>query len=185
MIQSNTLIPTYQVAAGQYTTVKVGFVSDQMLSGKSIRFNPGFYLNLDAPKAKAFQLNYPPTAGTTNFNVLDCKNGTAKLIVKDAYNFDIEYSFFVTRNLNGWIPDVPHINSSALNVESQITGLGFYVKVGLDEAKAFVPIEILSVPAGVFPAPIFVVLTAEAVIELSAALYKRPGLVSNSVTVPV
>lgn len=143
MIKSNTLIPTYSITTGQYCTVKVGFVSDTMLTGKVLRFNPGIYSpTATSAEGVAFQIKYPAATGQYEFQKLNCKNHKSFVKIIDAYNFIVEFRFFASKNIGGWIPDVAHLNASAFETSTLSASLAFLVRVGLESATAFVPIEL-------------------------------------------
>lgn len=149
MIKRNTLVFPQQFATGQYAVVRVGFVSDKPLAGRVLKFNPGFYTDQGVPSGNAFQVQYPLIPATTEMQKLNCKNHRAFLINESTYKFSIEFRFFVTRDLGGWIPDIPFINSTALNTTYFQGNLGFHVQVLQDRTTANIPIEIF--PACEFP----------------------------------
>jgi hypothetical protein len=145
MIKSNALVQTQQLATGQYATVVVGFVSDEMLTDGLLRFNPGFYSVSEPGEivGVAFQLLYPESPGEYEFDKINCKNHIAFLKVVDAYNFEVEFRFVASRNINGWVPDAPHVNATALNTTDESGDLTFGIRWGEESCVARVPIEIM------------------------------------------
>lgn len=142
MIKRNTLVTPMQFATGQYAVVRIGFVSDVLLTGKVLKFNPGFYTDQGTPTGNAFKIIYPASSGSYELTKVNCKNHRAFISVTNGYLFTIEFRFFVTRDLGGWIPDIPFINSTSLNTTYFQGNLGFYVSVHRDSVKESVPIEI-------------------------------------------
>ncbi len=142
MIQSNAIYSAYQITAGQFVTLRAGFVSTEMLTKTILRFNPGFYTDIGEPVGVAFQKRYEPAPGRYKMDKINCKNYEAYLKIIDAYNFEIEYSFFATRNLGGWIPDVAHVNSTSLDVAPLTGAIGFYISAGQETASVSIPIQL-------------------------------------------
>lgn len=143
MIRRNTLIEPYQFATGQYVVVRVGFVSDVSLTGKVIKFNPGFYTADGEPSGTAFQKIYPASATSVNMDNINCKNGHAVIIATNEYRFTIEFRFFVTKDLGDWLPDAPYSNATALNAQYFKGYLGFYISAHKDYVKEQIPIEVM------------------------------------------
>ena len=129
--EAHSVNDTIQTAIGKYEVVRFSYISDTLLTGKVLRFNPGIYTEATPPVNLniAFKIIYPTNAGSYEFTKINCKNHKAFIEVFDGYNFTIIFKFFVSRNLNGWIPDAPQYNSNAFD-SSDFTGkLGFYLKV--------------------------------------------------------
>lgn len=142
MIQRNTIVQTFDLAVGQYAEITVGFVSDEPLTGKVLKFNPGLYTTSGEPQGIAFQILYPLVTGRYEMARISCKNYRAFVRVISAHRFIIEYHFLVTHDINGWLPDAPLVLANAFNSDRLSTEVGFYVKCQNDSAIAGVPVEI-------------------------------------------
>lgn len=119
-----------QTSIGKYESIKVTFVSDTMLTGKVLKFNPGIYTGaIPLQLNDAFKILYPAVAGPYDFIKVNCKNHNAYITVIDAFNFTIEYRFFVSKNYNGYFPVIPYNNATAFQGSSFSGKLGFCIGV--------------------------------------------------------
>lgn len=144
MLYINSQAYEIYTAIGQYVSVSVRFFSDTMLTGKMIRLNPGIYkTNEPFPEETCFYLKYSAVAGTYEFSNYGCKNHKAFLKVTDSQNFEIEYRFFVTKSLGGWMPEVTYNYSSIFDAGTFSTMIGLYVKASTSEIVATIPISVM------------------------------------------
>lgn len=128
---------------GKFVTVKCSFQSDEMLTGKLIRFNPGTYYTVDEEMVnKAFQIVYPAGAGVHPFTKISCKNYEADLKVINAFNFEIHYHFFVSRRFNKYFPDSVYTNDTAFLGDDDYGDIGFNVQVDDERVIGKVPFQI-------------------------------------------
>lgn len=142
MIHRNTVTQNYQLTVGEYAEVSVGFVSDEVLTDKVVKFNPGLYTVDGAPKGTAFQLKYPAAPGRYLMQKVSCKNYRAYIDIISPYRFNIEYHFIASKNISGWLPDAPFALHNALDTNSFSADLGFYIKVHDEAVVANVPVDI-------------------------------------------
>lgn len=131
------------VAIGQYQSIAVRFSSDVMLTGKMTKFNPGIYTTTEPyPEDTCFNIQYPAVAGTYPFNNFGCKNHKAFLKVIDSQNFEIEFRFFVSRNLGNWMPNVSYDYTTIFDASSFSSIIGLYVRIARSEIVATIPINV-------------------------------------------
>lgn len=143
MITANSQNRGIQAGVGQFVKVFGSFTSTEILTLRPLQFSPALYMGASIEaNAVAFQIKYPPTAGRYQMQKVKCLNYDAYLTVLDAYNFVIEFHFFVSKNLSGFVPDRQHLNALAF-VDQEFSGnIGLFVKSGQDKALAQIPITI-------------------------------------------
>ena len=141
--EAHSIGEVLQTPLGKYESIKVSFVSDTMLTGKVLKFNPGIYTGtLPVNLNDAFKILYPAVAGNYDFVKVNCKNHKAFITVTDAFNFTIEYRFFVSKNYNGYFPDIAYNNASVFEGTSFTGKLGFAINVDNNYFVASRDIEI-------------------------------------------
>jgi len=141
--EAHSVIEVIQTCIGKYESVKVSFVSDTMLTGKVLKFNPGIYTDaIPTYLNDSFKILYPAVAGPYDFIKVNCKNHKAFITVVDAFNFTIEYRFFVCKNYNGYFPDTSYSNGTAFEGSSFLGKLGFAINIDGNYFVATKDIEI-------------------------------------------
>ncbi len=135
-----------QTTIGKYERITIPFVSDIPLTGEVLQFVPGIYTDsFPYPSNVAFQIIYPAGPGDYEMDIISCKNYKATLNVVNAYNFKIEFNFFVSKDYKEWITNSAYNNANVFEVNYDYIGkLGFYVKVGSSEISASAQIQINS-----------------------------------------
>lgn len=142
MIRRNTVTQTYQLCMGEYADLRAGFVSDTILTDKVLKFNPGLYTISGEPNGTAFQIKYPGGPGTYEMAIVSCKNYKAYLIVISPYRFQIEYHFFVSKDISGWLPNTTFALYNALDGNGFASSLGFFIQVHDEIVVAEIPVEV-------------------------------------------
>ena len=134
-----------QATIGQYATVKTSYVSTKDLSGLLLKFSPATYDNGQniPPSSPAFNILYP-APGIYPLTNLSSNNYEATLIVTDAFNFQICFSFFVTKDFSGWHPDSNIINADAFDYfgNSFNADVGFWVNICNEDIFSQSPISV-------------------------------------------